>query len=244
MNPSRIGAILSLCLVMGCSSIEKQLTDPSYHGPFRTDYNCGGAGPAVLKGVRRVAVLPTATPEFQPSEVHRETARLLHSILLDEIRSSAPFEAVPVFPDTHRLLEGADQLRVTAAIPPQVLKDIRQQTEADTVLFSSLTAYRPYPPILVGLKVSLVRIDDGAILWQFDDAWNAGDAPTLNDARRFFREKLGVETEPPPSPSMSSPSRFMRYSASVVVQMYQKAKNAGPGGVTTGESTGKRTGKR
>lgn len=226
MKARLIGTSALVLLLAGCSSIEKHLTDPSYYGPFRTNYNSGGATSEVLKDIQRVAVLPTAPPEIGSPATGMQAARVVQQSLLEEIRSAGVFEAVKPSTGTLRPLEGPDSLRVTDAIPPQLLKVIQQQTDSDAVLFSSVTSYQPYPPLLIGLKVSLVRIEDGVILWQFDDSWNAGDAPTLNDARRFFRQKLGVETDPPPSPSMGSPSRFARYAASVVVRMYQKAKLA------------------
>lgn len=54
---------VALCLAMGCSSVAKRLTDPSYTGPFRSQYNHSSAGFESLKTVSRVAIVPTALPE-------------------------------------------------------------------------------------------------------------------------------------------------------------------------------------
>jgi hypothetical protein len=175
-----------------------------------------------------VAILPTAPPEAGSATSDRSAPRLLQQGLIEEFRGAAPFEVVLYPVNAYRLLEGSNVLRVTEALPPQLLKEIERQTDADVALFSSVTAYQSYPPLLIGIKATLVRIQDGAILWQFDDTLNAGDGPTLNDARRFFRQKLGVETEPPPSPSVDSPTRFTRFAASVVARMFLK--NLAPGG--------------
>lgn len=226
---TRLVALVCLTLLAtGCSSIKKQLTDPSYHGPFRSQYNCGGAPAEVLREIQRVAILPTAPPEAGSATSDRSAPRLLQQGLIEEFRSAAPFEVVLYPVNAYRLLEGSNVLRVTEALPPQLLKEIERQTDADVALFSSVTAYQSYPPLLIGIKATLVRIQDGAILWQFDDTLNAGDGPTLNDARRFFRQKLGVETEPPPSPSVDSPTRFTRFAASVVARMFLQ--NLAPGG--------------
>lgn len=221
---TQVSALVCLMfLATGCGSVSKHLTDPSYHGPFRSQYNCGGAPPEVLGEIRRVAVLPTAPPEEGAASSDSSAPSLLQRGLVEEFRAAAPFEVVLYPANAHRLLEGANILRVTQALPPQLLKEIQQNTDADVAFFSSVTAYQTYPPLLIGIKATLVRLEDGAVLWQFDDTLNAGDGPTHNDARRFFRQKLGVETEPPPAPSVDSPSRFTRYAAAVVARMYLRS---------------------
>lgn len=237
---TRISALICLMLLAtGCGSIAKHLTDPSYHGPFRSQYNCGGAPPEVLREIQRVAILPTAPAEEGSASSDGDGPRLLQRGLVEEFRSAAPFEVVLYPANAHRLLEGANTLRVTQALPPLLLKEIQQSTDADVALFSSLTAYQTYPPLLIGIKATLVRLQDGAVLWQFDDTLNAGDAPTHNDARRFFRQKLGVETEPPPAPSVDSPSRFTRFAAAVVARMYQRSLQVPPPGGTGAEKISK-----
>lgn len=54
---------VALVLAMGCSSVAKRLTDPSYTGPFRSQFNHSSMGFDVLKTISRVAILPTALPE-------------------------------------------------------------------------------------------------------------------------------------------------------------------------------------
>ncbi len=225
---TRLAALVCLMLLStGCGSITKHITDPSYRGPFRSRYNCGGVSAEVLHEIQRVAVLPTAPPEEGSASSDASAPRLLQRGLIEEFRAAAPFEVVQYPANAYRLLEGANILRVTEALPPQLLKEIQRQTDADVALFSSVTAYQTYPPLLIGIKVTLVRIQDGAILWQFDDTLNAGDGPTNNDARRFFRQKLGIETDPPPSPSVDSPTRFTRFAASVVARMFLQSLGQG-----------------
>lgn len=223
MSP-RILALLCLCTALaGCSNLASRLTDGSRIGPFRSQFNCGGASAEVLQEIRRVAILPTAPPEESATGASWKATQLVHRGLVEEIRAGVPFETVVPRTPQNRPLEGSPVLRTTDAIPSNLLQEVHQQTDADAVLFSSVTAFHPYPPLLVGVKATLVRVEDGTILWQFDDTLNAGDGPTLNDARRFLRQKLGVDTEPPPSPSVDSPSRFSRYAAFVVVRSLQQS---------------------
>lgn len=221
---SRIVGLMWLCLlVVGCSSIQKKLTDPSYLGPFRNHFNYSGVDADILRSLKRVAVLPTARPEDGAAQSAADAAVQLQLGLLEELRQSVPFESVVYKSSPARMLQGYQELRTTDALPSNLLQEIQRQTDADAMLFSSVTAFSPYPPLLIGVKLTLVRVHDGTILWQFDDAMNAGDPPTLNDARRFLREKLGVETDPPPALSMDSPQRFTRYAAAIAVKMLRRS---------------------
>jgi hypothetical protein len=213
---------VALCLAMGCSSVAKRLTDPSYTGPFRSQYNHSSAGFESLKTVSRVAIVPTALPEGGLGTPQSEAATEVQAGLVAELRQDGPFEAVFYTPPKGRWLQGTLELRTTEALPSQLLQDVQRQTSADAILFSSLSTYQPYPPLRIGIKLTLVRVHDGVVLWQFDDGFNAGEATTLNDARKYLRESMGIETDPPPALSVDSPQRFIRYGVSRAVRLLKR----------------------
>jgi hypothetical protein len=213
---------VALCLAMGCSSVAKRLTDPSYTGPFRSQYNHSSLGFESLKTVARVAILPTALPEGGLGTPQSEAAIEVQAGLIAELRQDGPFESVFYTPPKGRWLQGALELRTTEALPSQLLQDVQRQTSADAMLFSSLSTFQPYPPLRIGIKLTLVRVHDGVVLWQFDDGFNAGEALTLNDARKYLRESMGIETDPPPALSVDSPKRFIRYGVSRTVRLLKK----------------------
>lgn len=213
---------LAVLLTVGCSSVAKRLTDGSYTGPFRTRYNHWSIGQDILKTVGRVAIVPTALPEGGLGHPHAEAAVQLQTALVAELRQEGPFETVFHNPPKGRPLQGALELRVADALPSQVLQEVQRQSAADAILFSSLSTYHPYPPLRVGIKLTLVRVNDGVVLWQFDDGFNAGEPPTLNDARKFLREEMGMETDPPPALALDSPQRFIRYGVARAVRLMKR----------------------
>jgi hypothetical protein len=212
------------CLLgAGCSSVAKRLTDGSYIGPFRSQYNHWSIGLEALKPIGRVAILPTALPEGGLGNPHTEAAGQVQASLVADLRQEGPFEVVFYTPPNGRWLQGASELRTTDALPSHLLQDVQRHTAADAILFSSLSGYQPYPPLRVGIKLTLVRVHDGVVLWQFDDGFNAGETPTLNDARRYLREAMGIETDPPPALSVDSPQRFIRYGVAQASRLLKKA---------------------
>jgi hypothetical protein len=214
---------VACALGSGCSSVAKRLTDGSYTGPFRSHYNHWSIGLEQLKPVGRVAILPTALPEGGLGNTHTEAAGQVQASLVAELRQEGPFEVVFYTPPNGRWLQGASELRTTDTLPSHLLQDVQRQTAADAILFSSLSGYQPYPPLRVGIKLTLVRVHDGVVLWQFDDGFNAGETPTLNDTRRYLREAMGIETDPPPALSVDSPQRFIRYGVSQASRLLKKA---------------------
>lgn len=83
-----------LVLAMGCSSVAKRLTDPSYTGPFRSQFNHSSMGFDVLKTIGRVAILPTALPEGGLGTPQSEAATEVQAGIIAELRQDGPFEAV------------------------------------------------------------------------------------------------------------------------------------------------------
>jgi hypothetical protein len=228
-----IGLGVAVSLAMGCSSVAKRLTDPSYTGPFRSQYNHSSMGFDSLKTVSRVAILPTALPEGGLGTPQSEAATEVQAGLIAELRQDGPFESVFYTPPKARWLQGALELRTTEALPSHLLQDVQRQTSADAILFSSLSTYQPYPPLRIGIKLTLVRVHDGVVIWQFDDGFNAGEAPTLNDARKYLRESMGIETDPPPALSVDSPQRFIRYGVSRTVRLLKRDFQPAPSPLAT-----------
>ena len=53
--------------------------------------------------------------------------------------------------------------------------------------------------------------------------FTAGESPPLSDARRYLREAMGIETDPPPALSVDSPQRFIRYGVAQASRLLKKA---------------------
>lgn len=196
----------------GCKIIE-QAQDPSYNrGPFRTQYNFALAPGAETNALRRLAVLPLHGGEPGANESLEHGRLTLQPLLLESLRQSHRFEVVsyPGIPPAR--LEGASSFRVTDTLPHDAWTRLAQESGADAVLFSQLTAYQGYPPLLLGLKLTLVRMVDGQVLWEFDDVFNAGEPATKNSARRYFRDQAGLDsTLDGTSLVLNSPRRFSLY---------------------------------
>ncbi len=208
MNAIRALSSLALvALLSGCAELPLPKPDPVKSGPFFTPANVktGAKLPAEL---RRVAVLPA----WGGSTLTEETLDRVDGSLQTELSKTNRFETVPLTRDALSRLAGRRTLLSTESLPAGLLERIARETGADAVLFSDITSYSPYPPLIVGLRSKLARISDGEILWAADNVFSAVDGPVANSARRYARE-IGDDRGPTDLSHtiLQNPSRFAAY---------------------------------
>lgn len=203
-----------LIVSAGCKAIERA-KDPSYTGPFRTQFNFAIASGAETNQIRRLVVLPLLAGEPGSNESLDHGREIIQPLLLESLRKSPRFEVVSHSGLSIPRLRGGRGPKVSETLPNAALDRLYSDSGADAALFSELTAYQAHPPLVTGLRLTLVRLSDGAILWEFNDVFNSGEPLTRNSARRFLREKSGLESElDGTSQILNSPRRFSEYALS------------------------------
>jgi hypothetical protein len=163
-------------------------------------------GAEVTRGdLRRVAVLP-----FQNETAYPEEADAVAEALLDEVRKSGRFEA---FPLRLRAEEDAGEVaRRRGEFRKELLMELRTSHGADAALFGVITAYSPYLPPRLGVKLELVSTRTGEVAWSAEGLLDAAEARTTEDMKRYYKESA------PEGGSLYdwqlllySPQRFLRY---------------------------------
>ena len=86
------------------------------------------------------------------------------------------------------------------------------------VLFSRLTQYRAYPPLIVGWSLKLVDVKTASVVWAVDEVFDASNESVNNAARRYLLQQLPETSTPMDSRSiLNSPRRFGHFSANQVM---------------------------
>ncbi len=201
-----VAGAFGLLLAGGCAT-GTAITDPAERGPFFQARNFTGV-PALPAAVRRVVVLPVAGAPGVPVE----TLASFDPIIAAELQRQARFEVVPVDADTLMRICDRPRLLSADALPAGLLAALAQDYQADAVLFVDVTAFAPYPPLVLGFRGKLAQTSDGAILWAFDTIFSAHDPAVVNSARRYALE--GRSPSLPGDAAYSvlrSPARFAQY---------------------------------
>lgn len=73
---------------------------------------------------------------------------------------------------------------------------IRQTLKCDGVLLGTVTEYRPYPHMAVGLRLKLLDMRDGRLLWALEQVWDSADKTTKERTKDYFKTEKGSGFEP------------------------------------------------
>jgi hypothetical protein len=163
--------------------------------------------------VRRVAVLPAWSPRELADSSYASVDRAFQVALT----RSARFEVVPVSLEQMREWVRTPRVSSVGMIPANLIPALREQLAADAVLFVDITHHSAYPPLSLGLRTRLVRLDDGTDLWAADELFDAARANTAAGARRHHAKGPDAPTDMSPT-ALQSPARFAQYAADTLAR--------------------------
>ena len=203
----------SLLLCAGCAEqaqLRRSLAQP-YH-PTNLHQSASHLPP----NLRRVAVLPlTAEEKDSPAQAGCTT---LEPILLAELRKRAAFEVVPVSREQLRAWTGKPGWRQEDTLPAELLAKVQKHTGCEGVLFDHLSVYRPYPPLAVGWRMSLIDCADQTTHWTVDEVFDAGSPAVIKAAQTYFRSQMNQPSvELDSTAVLTSPRRFGQYAAAAAL---------------------------
>lgn len=66
---------------------------------------------------------------------------------------------------------------------------IRETLKCDGVLLGTVTEYRPYPHMTVGLRLKLLDLRDGQLLWALEQIWDSADKTTEKRIKSYFKSE-------------------------------------------------------
>lgn len=142
-------------------------------------------------GLRRVLVLPLAGNKS--NNEFAEGCKMLDPILLTELTRAEDFEVVPASPESLEHSTGQPTWSSTEALPSDFFQVVRRLYLCDAVMFCELTAFRPYPPLVIGWRLKLVDVHTQNILWSADEVFDASQPGVLSTSWRTLL--TGNQTE-------------------------------------------------
>lgn len=212
-------ALLAALVLAGCGTLPSGdlVTGDSFQPA-----NVHRSSETLPQTMRRVAVLPLA-PAGERAGLEAG-ATTIGPLISPELTASGLVEAVDVSPAELSRWTGRPKLRLTQELPAGVIESIRRQTACDGILFGELTQFSAFPPLSVGLRMSLVDVQSGRIIWSVDEILDTGNPAVSNGARRYFHGTLkGPATDSFDSQIvLDSPIRFGRYAVATLIATMPK----------------------
>lgn len=171
--------------------------------------------------MRRVLILPLTS--LGDDEVFEHGRTILQDVLTLAAGRTELFEVLTIEPAELRQLTGRGSWSTTDALPEDFFERIREELGCDGVLFTRLTAYRPYTPMSIGWNVKLVSTEDRQTIWSADAVFNAGNREVAEAARKYHSKQISRSRKPLTSDMvLHSPRQFGEFSLTSTLATIQE----------------------
>ena len=165
--------LLGAAALAGCRSPQSPASQAAYYylNPGKT-----------LTSVGRVAIVELDNDSSYPQVSTDITNSLFQALQKKQVfgltiihRSDPSWRSLQVDTDsTHSL----DEMRA-----------IRDALKCDGLLLGTITEFRPYPHMGVGLRLRLVDLRDGQLLWGLEQIWDSADKSTEKRIKDYYKSE-------------------------------------------------------
>lgn len=88
------------------------------------------------------------------------------------------------------------QLEQDSAYTFEQLLAMRDVLKCDGILVGTVTEYRPYPHMAVGLRLKLLDLRDGQLVWALEQVWDSSDKATEKRIKNYYKTQKREEYAP------------------------------------------------
>ena len=81
-------------------------------------------------------------------------------------------------------------------VPPydlQQLSDIRKSLKCDAIILGTVTEYKPYPHLAIGLRLKMIDLSDGQLIWGYEQVWDSTDRTCQKEAEKYYRSEKSTD---------------------------------------------------
>jgi len=171
----KLTALLASVLASGCNVVlNTTVTEPQYYY-VNPNKNLSAVGRAVLIEMNNDSTYPQISADM--------TDALFQAIQKKQIFS------IHLLNQTDPALRSL-QLHNDAELSLEQLGPIRKTLNCNAVLMGTVTTYQPYPHLSIGLRLKLVDLSDGQLLWGFEQIWDTTDKSTERRIKNYFEAQI------------------------------------------------------
>jgi hypothetical protein len=174
-SPTRVLPYLLAFLISGCQSHEasKPSADYYYLNPNKR-----------LTTIGRVAIVELENDSSYPQMSADVTGSLFRALQKRQVfgltivrRDDPSWRSLQLDGDTAYSLD-------------QILA-IHETMKCDAILLGTITEFRPHPHMTVGLRLKLLDMRDGQLLWALEQVWDGADKAIEQRTKSYFKAQKG-----------------------------------------------------
>jgi hypothetical protein len=185
--------------------------------PLRTSPSFRSEELAALP-LRRVVLVPLE------DEAHAGMARIaVQTAVAHEFEKSTSAEIIAIDPMSHMEVAKQDPPRRSGQYQLEAILQLATRHGADAVLFGAITAYRPYSPQHLGIRLDLISAESGMLLWSVYSDFDMADADANHTLERaYLRQASSPASTLSWEQAQNSPARVAALVASEAVATLRK----------------------
>jgi hypothetical protein len=168
-----LAASLVLSLLCGCESSSRGTMANAY---YLNSYEG-------LRELGRVTLV-----ELDNASAYPEISVDMTKALFMELQKKQVFSVTTVSrndPGWQTLQQNLDSLQAM-----QALLTMRENLRCNGLLVGTITEYRPYPRLTIGLRLKLLDLTDGQVLWGVEQVWDSTDKNVRKRVQDYFHNEL------------------------------------------------------
>ncbi len=173
-NPKKAVLLLLTVLLPGCGNYYKappKITDYYYLNRYKN-----------LAAIGRVALVELDNNSSYP-QISADITEALYQALqkkqvfgLTVIRQTdSSWRSLQLAPDSTYTLEQ--------------LAEIRRTLKCGAIMTGTITQYQPYPHMVIGLRLKLLDLTDGQLIWALEQVWDGADKTTEHRIKDYFQHQ-------------------------------------------------------
>jgi hypothetical protein len=170
-----------------------------------------------LKGVGRVGLIEFANN----SSIHQISTGATEAIF-QEIQKRQMFGLTKVWRDdpAWRSL----QVDVNMNYTFEELSQMRKSLKCDALLIGTITGFEPYPHMSMGLRLQLIDLYDGQLIWALEQVWDTTDKTVQNRIESYYNPRRFMFEEKNLSGQLGSVSslKFFKFVAYEIAQTLEE----------------------
>ncbi len=217
--------LASLMAIIACGCASSAHKNPFAKQEYYEPQNFRQDSAWLPDTVRRVAVLPVST--LHPEEMTSVSRRQVDGFVGDAIAKTEMFEIIRVTPQQLKALTGKSSWSVEEKLPSNFFAILNERLGCEAVMFSELTVFKPYKPVVIGWKLHLIDSHEPRVWWASDLVFDSGTQAVANSAIKFSQENLSGGIKGASAETiLLSPARFGQYTLAASLGTLQgRAKN-------------------
>ncbi len=82
------------------------------------------------------------------------------------------------------------QIGLNSTFNLEQLAAMHESLRCDAILVGTITGYKPYPHMAIGLRLKLIDLTDGQMLWAIEQIWDTTDKTTEERIKKYYSHSI------------------------------------------------------